>query len=146
MQFSVTSFCCARWSHGPYPLGPCKCLCRDIKLPSRRQLCSCELHTAWVENKWHSVIRQVKSFSVIAFVSARRGMGSNPVWGNIFSSMSDIGMNSDLDIGILPISEHFRYRNDVFQSDIFVSDIGITDVGCHISPTLRSMSMPTYGN
>jgi hypothetical protein len=44
------------------------------------------------------------------------------------------------------ISEHFRYRNDVFQSDIFVSDIGITDVdvGCRISPTLRSMSMPTY--
>jgi hypothetical protein len=46
------------------------------------------------------------------------------------------------------ISEHFRYRNDVFQSDIFVSDIGITDVdvGCQISPTLRSMSMPTYGH
>jgi hypothetical protein len=46
------------------------------------------------------------------------------------------------------ISEHFRYRNDVFQSDIFVSDIGITDVdvGCRISPTLRSMSMPTYGH
>jgi hypothetical protein len=44
------------------------------------------------------------------------------------------------------ISEHFRYRNDFFQSDIFVSDIGITDVdvGCRISPTLRSMSMPTY--
>ncbi len=30
-------------------------------------------------------------------------------------------------------SEHFRYRNDVFQSDIFVSDIGITDVGYRIS-------------
>jgi hypothetical protein len=46
----------------------------------------------------------------------------------------------------MSISEHFRYRNDVFQSDIFVSDIGITDVnvGCRISPTLRSMSMPTY--
>jgi hypothetical protein len=45
-------------------------------------------------------------------------------------------------------SEHFRYRNDVFQSDIFVSDIGITDVdvGCRISPTLRSMSMPTYAS
>ncbi len=28
----------------------------------------------------------------------------------------------------MSISEHFRYRNDVFQSDIFVSDIGITDV------------------
>jgi hypothetical protein len=43
-------------------------------------------------------------------------------------------------------SEHFQYRNDVFQSDIFVSDIGITDadVGYWISPTLRSMSMPTY--
>jgi hypothetical protein len=46
----------------------------------------------------------------------------------------------------MSISEHFRYRNDVFQSDIFVSDIGITDVdvGCRISPTLRSMLMPTY--
>jgi hypothetical protein len=45
------------------------------------------------------------------------------------------------------ISEHFQYRNDVFQSDIFVSDIGITDVdvGCRILPTLRSMSMRTYG-
>jgi hypothetical protein len=46
----------------------------------------------------------------------------------------------------MSISEHFRYRNDVFQSDIFVSDIRITDVdvGCWISPTLRSMLMPTY--
>ncbi len=34
---------------------------------------------------------------------------------------------------LMSISEHFRYRNDVFQSDIFVSDIGIThvDVGYH---------------
>jgi hypothetical protein len=47
-----------------------------------------------------------------------------------FSSMSDIGMNSD-----------------IFQSDIFVSDIGITDVdvGYRISLTLRSMSIPIYG-
>jgi hypothetical protein len=46
----------------------------------------------------------------------------------------------------MSISEHFRYRNGGFQSDIFVSDIGITDVdvGCRVSPTLRSMSMPTY--
>jgi hypothetical protein len=46
----------------------------------------------------------------------------------------------------MSISELFRYRNDNFQSDIFSSDIGITDVdvGCQISPTLRSMSMPTY--
>jgi hypothetical protein len=46
----------------------------------------------------------------------------------------------------MSISELFRYRNDSFQSDIFSSDIGITDVdvGCQISPTLRSMSMPTY--
>jgi hypothetical protein len=46
----------------------------------------------------------------------------------------------------MSISEHFRYRNDVFQSDIFVSDIGLTDddVGCRISPTLISLSMPTY--
>ncbi len=49
-------------------------------------------------------------------------------------------MSSDVDIGTLPISD------DVFQSDIFLSEIGITDVdvGCRISPTLRSMSMPTY--
>jgi hypothetical protein len=46
----------------------------------------------------------------------------------------------------MSISKHFRYWNDSFQSDIFVSDIGITDVnvGCRISPTLRSMSLPTY--
>jgi hypothetical protein len=45
----------------------------------------------------------------------------------------------------MSISEHFRYRNDVFQSDIFFSNIGKTDdVECRISPTLRSMSMPTY--
>jgi hypothetical protein len=36
--------------------------------------------------------------------------------------MSDIGMDSDVDLG------HFRYRNDGFQSDIFVSDIGLPDV------------------
>jgi hypothetical protein len=64
-------------------------------------------------------------------------------------------MSSDVDIGPLPISEWrfsvrhicFRYRTDVFQSDIYVSNIRITDVdiGCRISPTLRSMSMPTYG-
>jgi hypothetical protein len=48
----------------------------------------------------------------------------------------------------MSISEHFRYRNDVFQSDIFVSDIGITDVNVRyrISQTLRSMSMPTYAS
>jgi hypothetical protein len=47
---------------------------------------------------------------------------------------------------LMSISEHFRYWNDSFQSDIFVSDIRITDVdvGCRISPTLASMSMPTY--
>jgi hypothetical protein len=47
---------------------------------------------------------------------------------------------------LMSISKHFWYQNDVFQSDIFVSDIEITDVnvGCQISPTLRSMSMPTY--
>jgi hypothetical protein len=46
----------------------------------------------------------------------------------------------------MSISEHFRYQTDVFQSNIFVSDIRITDVDvrCRISPTLRSMSMPTY--
>jgi hypothetical protein len=48
----------------------------------------------------------------------------------------------------MSISEHFRYRNDVFQSSIFVSDIGITDIDvrCRISPTLRSMSMSTYAS
>ncbi len=47
----------------------------------------------------------------------------------------------------MSISEHFRFWNDGFQSDTFFSDIRITDVdvGCQISPTLRSMSMPTYG-
>jgi hypothetical protein len=54
--------------------------------------------------------------------------------------ISDIGIDSDV------ISEPFQCRNVSFQSDIFSSDIGITDVdvGCRISPTLRSMSMPTY--
>jgi hypothetical protein len=48
----------------------------------------------------------------------------------------------------MSISELFRYWNDSFQSDICSSDMGITDVdvGCRISPTLRSMSMPTYDN
>jgi hypothetical protein len=42
-------------------------------------------------------------------------------------------MNSDVDIGTLPVSEWS------FSVDIFVSNIGITDtdvdVGCRISPT-----------
>ncbi len=72
-------------------------------------------------------------------------------------SLKDVGSNLRLEIffvlqcrisewTLMSISEHFRYRNDIFQSDIFVSDIAITDVdvGCRISPTLRSMSMPTY--
>jgi hypothetical protein len=81
-------------------------------------------------------------------------LGSNPADViNIFW-ISDIGLDSVVDIGTLPISEWtqlsisepFRYRNDSFQSDIFSSDIRITDVddGCRISPILRSMSMPTY--
>jgi hypothetical protein len=39
----------------------------------------------------------------------------------------------------MSISEHFRYRNDVFQSDIFFSDIRITDVdvGWRISPNIE---------
>jgi hypothetical protein len=57
-----------------------------------------------------------------------------------FSSMSDIGMSSNVDIGTLPISEwrfsvrHFclRYRNNRCRCR------------CRISPTLSSMSMPTY--
>ncbi len=49
---------------------------------------------------------------------------------------------------LMSILEHYRYPTDSFQSDIFFSDIGITDVnvGCRISPTLGSMSMPTYEN
>jgi hypothetical protein len=77
----------------------------------------------------------------IALAHHLEGCGSESIMQNKFCSlMSDIGMNTE------SISEHFRYRNDIFQSDIFVSDIGITDVdvGCRISPTLRSMSMPTY--
>jgi hypothetical protein len=48
----------------------------------------------------------------------------------------------------MSISELFRYQNDSFQSDIFSSNIGITDVnvGCQISPTLRSILMPTYAH
>jgi hypothetical protein len=67
-------------------------------------------------------------------------LGSNPAdIINIFW-ISDIGIDSDADKGTL------RDRNDSFQSDIFSSDTGITDVdvGCRISPTLRSISMPTY--
>jgi hypothetical protein len=46
----------------------------------------------------------------------------------------------------MSISEHFQYRNDSLKSEIFVFVIGITDadVRCGISPTLRSMLMPTY--
>jgi hypothetical protein len=45
--------------------------------------------------------------------------------------MPDIGMDSDVDIGTLPISD------DSFQSDRCVTDIRITDVDvrCRISPT-----------
>jgi hypothetical protein len=48
----------------------------------------------------------------------------------------------------MSISELFRYRDDSFQSDIFSSDIVITDVDvkCRISPTFRSVLMPTYVN
>ncbi len=54
--------------------------------------------------------------------------------------MSDIGMDIDVDIGTLPISEWLfsvrhiclRYRN--------------YRCWCRISPTLRSMSMHTYAN
>ncbi len=71
-----------------------------------------------------------------------RGESSNALGGVIFFLQCRIS-----EWTLMSISKHFRYRNDVFQFDIFVSDIGITDVdvGCRISPTLRSMSMPTYG-
>jgi hypothetical protein len=42
----------------------------------------------------------------------------------------------------MSISEPFRYRNDIFSSDIGITDV---NVGCRILPTLRLMSMPTYG-
>ncbi len=59
---------------------------------------------------------------------------------NIFW-ITGVRIDSDVDIGTL------RYQNESFQSNIFSYDIGITDVdvGCRILPTLRSMSMPTYG-
>jgi hypothetical protein len=44
------------------------------------------------------------------------------------------GMDSDVDIG--------SFSSDIFSSNIRITDV---DVGCQISPTLRSMSMPTYG-
>ncbi len=65
-------------------------------------------------------------------------LGSNPgVVKNIFW-ISDIGMDSDVNIGTLPISEwqflvrhiFFQYRNNRCR--------------CRISPTLRPMSMPTH--
>jgi hypothetical protein len=57
-----------------------------------------------------------------------RGAGSNPPDGIIFSSMSDIGIDSDIDIGMTVFSPTFLSP----------------DIGCRISPTLRSMLMPTY--
>ncbi len=71
------------------------------------------------------------------------GVGSNLTYSIIFVLLMSIS-----EWVLMSISEHCQYRNDSFQSDIFVSDIGITDVdvGCRISPTLRSMSMPTYAS
>jgi hypothetical protein len=68
-------------------------------------------------------------------------LSSNPA--DIEKYFWDIGYRNGLRRWI---SELFRYRNDSFQYDIFSSDNGITDVdvGYRISPTLRSMSMPTY--
>jgi hypothetical protein len=87
--------------------------------------------------------RQSQKLSVIvlAYCSKVRGFESAGR-NNFVSSMSRISEWTRMSI-----SEHFRYRNDVFQCDIFVTDIGITevDVGYRISPTLRSMLMPTYG-
>jgi hypothetical protein len=81
------------------------------------------------------------SVKVIAYQSKEYGFDSAG-W-NFFFLQCRI-----LEWSLMSISEHFRYRNDVFQSNIFVSDIGLTDVdvGCRISPTLRSMSIPTYAH
>ncbi len=80
--------------------------------------------------------------SVIALAHQSKGRGFEFAGWIIFFLQCRIS-----ECALMSISEHFRYRNDVFPSGIFVSDIGITDVdvGCRISPTLRSMSMPTYG-
>ncbi len=85
----------------------------------------------------------------------KRALGLNPANVYYIFWILDIGMDSYVDIGALPILEwqfsahciFFRYWNGSLQSHIFSSDIGITDVnvGCRISLTLRSMSMPTYG-
>ncbi len=68
-----------------------------------------------------------------------RVLGSNP------ADVVNIFVHRISEWTKISISELFRYRNDSFQSDIFSSDIGTTDVDvvCRISPTLRSMSMPT---
>jgi hypothetical protein len=69
-----------------------------------------------------------------------RVLGSNP------ADVVNIFVHRISEWTKMSILEPFRYRNDSFQSNIFSSDIGITDVDvvCRISPTLRSMSMPTY--
>ncbi len=69
-------------------------------------------------------------------------LSSNPADVIKIFWISDLGMDSDVDIGTLPISEwqfslrhiFFRYWNNRCR------------VGCRISPILRSMSMPTYAN
>jgi hypothetical protein len=58
----------------------------------------------------------------------------------VFSSMSDIGTSSDVDNRTLPISEwRFSVRHFCLQYRI-----NRCRCRCRISPTLSSMSMPTY--
>ncbi len=86
---------------------------------------------------------QTQKLSFIALAYCFKGRGFESVSRIIFFLQYRIS-----EWALMSILEHFRYRNGVFQSDIFLSDIGITDVdvGCRISPTLRSMLMPTYGS
>ncbi len=83
--------------------------------------------------------RQNQQLSVTVLAYHFQGHGFESATGILFfSSILDIRMSSDVDIGTLPISEWrfsvrhicLRYRNNRCR--------------CRISPKLRSMSMPTY--
>jgi hypothetical protein len=78
--------------------------------------------------------------------------GSNPLGETIFTSMSNIGMNSDTDIGTLPISElrfsgrhiclqYWNNRCRCWMADI--SDIKI-DVDAHLCLCLIESAGATH--
>ncbi len=67
--------------------------------------------------------KQSQSLSVIAVTCQSKGRGFESAEWIILFLQCRISEWSQMSI-----SEHFRYRNYVFQSDIFVSDIRITDV------------------